>query len=432
MEWYSADGRPATRISPRQIAIVLRQDSAAVWLRRENNEWVYFLNLGVDHPADGRGQTRHEGVPQLRAIERRSHTEATGVPADGELPSVDGPFRDRGQEWWDTILAEIRACDVFVAAVSEASLASPGAGWSSRYAEAWSDRSSVLVGTATVRGRARGRPAPARRSIFVSPPPRPPFSRERAGPRLRPAPTATAPGPATDPTALLAGPREQVRDERLSFDQQAQVAERAARSRHEPRSPPLRHGDPRRTAPTGRHREAGSRRHRSGPRRERPSRPSIDLLRSISTQLDDGRCTPVLGFGLTDSLVGSRREIARRWSETFDYPKPADAVDDLPPVAQFVSVISGPQFLRASLVDYLVEQLREPTDERDSSLNTLLQRRWSAHAEENVREPHRVLARLNCPIYVNTHPSGLGAPEDLSRRCSWQSEGPVRYLSASS
>ena len=58
------------------------------------------------------------------------------------------------------------------------------------------------------------------------------------------------------------------------------------------------------------------------------------LLRNIQA----GRCTPILGPGLTEWLLGSRREIAARWAETFGYPMDPDSQESLPQVAQYLAV----------------------------------------------------------------------------------------------
>ena len=52
----------------------------------------------------------------------------------------------------------------------------------------------------------------------------------------------------------------------------------------------------------------------------------------------DGRCTPILGPGLTESLLGSRREIAQRWAETYHFPMAPHDREDLPQVAQYLAV----------------------------------------------------------------------------------------------
>ena len=109
--------------------------------------------------------------------------------------------------------------------MSEASLASPWCRLERAYAEGLErPLLPVLVGTATVEAAPE---AIRRRALvdFREPTPEAAVSLMNALAQIRPAALPVQlPEPPTDPTALLAGPREQVHAEHLSFDQQAQVA----------------------------------------------------------------------------------------------------------------------------------------------------------------------------------------------------------------
>ena len=65
------------------------------------------------------------------------------------------------------------------------------------------------------------------------------------------------------------------------------------------------------------------------------------LIKSLSTQADKRVLTPILGVALTDSLVGSRRSMARSFAAEFEFPLAEHLRDDLPQVAQFVRVKAG-------------------------------------------------------------------------------------------
>ena len=54
------------------------------------------------------------------------------------------------------------------------------------------------------------------------------------------------------------------------------------------------------------------------------------VLRNIKRK----RCTPILGPGLSEFLLGSRREMARRWAEKYHFPMSPYHREDLPQVAQ--------------------------------------------------------------------------------------------------
>jgi hypothetical protein len=143
---------------------------------------------------------------------------------------------------------------------------------------------------------------------------------------------------------------------------------------------------------------------------------------AVVSQIQNFKWTPVLGPGLTDALLGSRREIAQRWAETFHFPMAPHNSEDLPQVAQFLAINKKaetfPQnevirYLRSELLerygDELPAELRErkaeqlPADHLSKLISTLgTQRR-----KRNPADPFAVLARLPLPIYVTATQSDL-------------------------
>ena len=61
----------------------------------------------------------------------------------------------------------------------------------------------------------------------------------------------------------------------------------------------------------------------------------------------------MLGPGLNDQLLGSRQEIAQRWAKNSHFPMAPHARDDLPQVAQYLSVNQNREFPRDELGNYL-------------------------------------------------------------------------------
>ena len=134
--------------------------------------------------------------------------------------------------------------------------------------------------------------------------------------------------------------------------------------------------------------------------------PEFEKWPALVRHIEDGACTPILGPGLTEALVGSRREIALRWAETYHFPLNPSDRDDLPQVAQFLAVNQD----AALLVDELGESYRQgllcrlgpdpPPELQSAPLDDLIvavgKRRWEA----DMDEPHRVLAHLPFPVYV--------------------------------
>ena len=164
------------------------------------------------------------------------------------------------------------------------------------------------------------------------------------------------------------------------------------------------------------------------------------VLRQIQTH----RWTPILGPGLTDSLLGSRREIAQRWAETFRFPMAPHNREDLPQVAEFLAINQKakmfPQnelisYLRSDLLkryrDELPKELRErkgdelPADHLSKLISTIgAQRR-----KRDPAEPFAVLARLPVPIYMTAAQNDLisDALRDAGKEphidfCRWHDE----------
>jgi hypothetical protein len=129
------------------------------------------------------------------------------------------------------------------------------------------------------------------------------------------------------------------------------------------------------------------------------------LLNSIR----QGRCTPILGSGLTESLIGSSREIAQRWAEKCHFPMAPSDREDLPNVAQYRAIDQDSQLARSELSDYLSNQIRDryPSAPPDAALDQLLEYVGSQRRKDDPAEPHRVLARLSFPIYITTNPDTL-------------------------
>ena len=152
------------------------------------------------------------------------------------------------------------------------------------------------------------------------------------------------------------------------------------------------------------------------------------LLRDISK----GRSTPILGPGLTDQLIGSRRDLAWRWAREFHFPMAEYQQDDLPRVAQYLSVNQERLFPRDLLGTELREELLAwPGDglselDPEVSMDELIA---SVVERLDDDDPHKVLAGLPLPMYVTTQPHDLiaAALRDAGKSprvevCRWNDE----------
>jgi hypothetical protein len=161
----------------------------------------------------------------------------------------------------------------------------------------------------------------------------------------------------------------------------------------------------------------------------------FDKWPSLVRAIRKTRCTPVLGPGLTDSLIGSRKEWAQRWAEKYHFPMAADERDDLPQVAQYLAVNQGALLLPDELREYVEDELRKqfagrlPDEKLAGALDEILTAVGSRMREENEADPHRVLAELSLPIYITTHPANLLAAaltaegkQPVVELCRWRDD----------
>jgi hypothetical protein len=139
---------------------------------------------------------------------------------------------------------------------------------------------------------------------------------------------------------------------------------------------------------------------------------------ALVNEIRKRRCTPVLGPGLNDQLLGSRQEIAQRWAKNFHFPMAPHARDDLPQVAQYLSVNQNREFprdelgnyLRAALVADYGEDLPAEYSERsaeDIPLGPLMSHAWRTRYPRGSDDPYAVLAELPMSLYVITQPWNL-------------------------
>jgi hypothetical protein len=139
------------------------------------------------------------------------------------------------------------------------------------------------------------------------------------------------------------------------------------------------------------------------------SGPNFPVWRALLNHIDSGTCTPILGPGMAESLIGPRREIARRWAEEYQYPMEKQDQEDLPQVAQFVYINQQDRQLllselknavRAGLAAQLGSEVTEELGSADSDalLLELAKRRWTPESDE----PHWVLAQAPFEVFVTT------------------------------
>ena len=351
-----------------------------------------------------------EAVARLRSDIERARN---GVWIDREL--------EGGEQWWDQILEHIRSCGLFVFALSEDSAHSRACRKELAYAQALRRPTlPVLVGDVDVELA----PAPIPSLQIVDYRQRTADSAIELSIAIRdvqavPLPELL-PDPPEPPLVSFAPLQDLLAQATLTFAEQSDAV-RELRERLT--DPDARHGaitllqelrarpDVMESTTRDVDQLLASAPDASTPGRRQHREEEMDLLRSLLTQIKNGHCTPILGWGLTDSLLGPRRMMAREWAETFEFPLAVHFQDDLPQVANFVAVMTDVATLRESLGEFYREQLRSRYPELRSNdasvlLSDLVRQAWIQQAAHES-DPYYVLADLPCPIFVNAHPTTL-------------------------
>jgi hypothetical protein len=132
-------------------------------------------------------------------------------------------------------------------------------------------------------------------------------------------------------------------------------------------------------------------------------------------------CTPILGPGIIEPMIGSRREIAMRWAEKHGFPLARQDRDVLPRVAQFVITSQSPAYLpvavREALRDEILRRyaaelpadLRQKASWFQADLDQAMEKVTDKFWRDNPQDPYRLLAKLRLPLYITT------GTEDLMR-----------------
>ncbi len=135
------------------------------------------------------------------------------------------------------------------------------------------------------------------------------------------------------------------------------------------------------------------------------------LLRSIKR----GQCTPILGPGLFEPMLGSMRDIAQRWSESYHYPMAPHERESLPQVAQYLAINQYAQAPYDELEEYLENYIQEryqsdlPGDLQQgrAPLDQLVSVVGERFRDKREYDPYKILAHLPLPIYITTNPGDL-------------------------
>ncbi|MGD9148166.1 MAG: CHAT domain-containing protein, partial [Anaerolineae bacterium] len=164
----------------------------------------------------------------------------------------------------------------------------------------------------------------------------------------------------------------------------------------------------------------------------------FDKWRSLGSAVNEKRCTAIIGPGIVEMLLGPRRQIAQRWAKDHGYPFSRADQDELPRIAQYVSVQQDADYVhrayRVALRSELVrrypalipaewaQKAHWDSAQIGQALKLVADARW----DDTSPGPLHYLARLRLPIYVTANQGDLLAQaladagaEPQVRICPW-------------
>jgi len=137
-----------------------------------------------------------------------------------------------------------------------------------------------------------------------------------------------------------------------------------------------------------------------------------DMLRAT---YGTGRFTPVLGPGMSDGILGSRQDIARRWVERWQMPVASHNWDDLAQVAQYLRVEQKQEgAVPTRMQEYLMEEIGErianakhgdPFEGLDpgTTPQTAILEAGERLLAQDEGDVYRTVAAMPVPLFVTTN-----------------------------
>jgi hypothetical protein len=135
----------------------------------------------------------------------------------------------------------------------------------------------------------------------------------------------------------------------------------------------------------------------------------------LIASIQDGKCTPIIGPGLYEWLLGSQRDIARRWADEYEYPMAPYERESMVHVAQFLAATQKRYFVLSALRRHIKKELmRFHKDDLNKeflksnpTLNEMIRKVGSERRKNAPNELYSVLAGMPFPIYLSANPGTL-------------------------
>ncbi|WP_420994217.1 CHAT domain-containing protein [Cupriavidus sp. 30B13] len=145
-----------------------------------------------------------------------------------------------------------------------------------------------------------------------------------------------------------------------------------------------------------------------------------DAWRAVIENIQHGETTPILGPAMSETVFGSRLQLAQMWAEAYHFPMAAHERDELPQVAQYLAVSQQGVFPRRLFYKFayqhLCEQYRDilppalsalRNEDIIAQLGEAVCAVGRAQRRQDADNPYRAMARLRLPAYLTTDPSDL-------------------------
>ncbi|WP_041241348.1 CHAT domain-containing protein [Geodermatophilus obscurus] len=133
------------------------------------------------------------------------------------------------------------------------------------------------------------------------------------------------------------------------------------------------------------------------------------LWNAVISAVESRTFTPILGPGLAAQIIGSRREIARRWVDRWMMPIAPANREDLPKVAQYLRTRTAEQVPANDLRNYLMTDFRQRYADRvpeallqGSQPEKVIAELGAQTRRTDLDDPYVRVAALPAPIYVTT------------------------------
>ncbi|WP_129626476.1 CHAT domain-containing protein [Candidatus Oscillochloris fontis] len=140
---------------------------------------------------------------------------------------------------------------------------------------------------------------------------------------------------------------------------------------------------------------------------------NLEKWPALIGNIRDGLCTPILGPQMNESLVGPPRHAAEALAEKYRFPMAPDQRDQIPQVAEFLTVNQDAQLPRRELNTYMRNELLKrfgdqlPDLKPDASLEDTFAAVGKLRRSQNPADPYKVLAELPFRIYISAGTDNL-------------------------